>query len=255
KRVDLKPKASSSKDELINYLSEKGCLIPEKYTKALLVELVESLPEDKGEPEITQEDLFAFIQTLPEDLSPGEKTTQELTLDLIVEHAKTILEKIGVDIETGDKQVLIQTDGEIGHLDLVSKDFVKSERMALYDVKYTKTKYDDWRNGWFDVEEKDDPKIQASHYLHLYYEQTGEWVPFYFLVFGEDGWVRILKYEMTKTGYALHLDLISEAKLWLKDFIKTKWKARPEFNRCLKCDFNEVCKYRANLPEIETIVI
>lgn len=255
KRVDLKPKASESKDALINYIIEKGGQVPEKYTKATLSEIIEKLPEDLGEPEITQEDYFAFIQTMPEDLSEGEKTTQQETLELMIDNARRILSLMGLNVEEGEKQLRLQTNEEIGHLDWLHKDLVDQDKKAIYDVKYTKTQFDDWRNGWFNPEEKEDAKLQASHYIHLYYENTGEFIPFYFLIFGESGWIRILKYEITKQAYTLHVDLVSESKIWLKEFEKSNWKARPEFNRCLTCDFNEVCKFRAMLPEIEKIVM
>lgn len=253
KRVDLKPKPSESKDALINYIIEKGGVVPEKYTKATLSEIIEKLPEDLGEPEITQEDYFAFIQTMPEDLSEGDKTTQQETIELIIDHARNILKKMGIDPEKGDKQVKLETSEEVGHLDWIFDDIVNKEKKAIYDVKWTKTKIDDWRNGWFNPEEKEEAKIQAIHYIHLYYEKTGEFVPFYFLIFGEDGWIRVLKFEIDQTSYQLHLDLIDQTKDILKEFEKNKWKARPEFNRCLVCDFSEKCKFVATLPEIEVI--
>lgn len=255
KRIDLKPKASEPKDVLINYIIEKGGIVPEKYTKATLSEIIEKLPEDLGEPERTQEDYFAFIQTMPEDLSEGEKTTQQEVLELVIENAKKILERLGLNVEEGEKQVRIEVDGEEGHLDWLYKDLLNPEQPAIYDVKFTKTKYDDWRNGWFNPEEKDEAKIQSSHYIRLYHKKYGVFIPFYFLIFGEDGWIRILKYEITKDGYNLHEVLVNESKSWLKDFEKSNWKAKPEFNRCLKCDFNEECEFRAVLPSIETITL
>lgn len=254
KRADLKPKASESKQFLELYIESKG-LVTEKASKEVLMKLISELPDDLGEPEITQEDYFAFIQTMPEDLTEGEKTTQQETLELLIENAKKILSLMGISVEKGDKQVRLETDEEIGHLDWVTNDLIHVMNEAIYDVKFTKTKYDDWRNGWFNPEEKEDAKLQASHYIYLYYEKTGEFVPFYFLIFGEDGWIRVLKYEITKDSFQLHKDLISESKIWLKEFERTKWKARPEFNRCLTCDFAEQCKFRAVLPEIEKIVM
>lgn len=256
KRVDLKPKSTSSKSVLEEYISSKGFVVPEKASKEFLFGIIEhKIPEDLGEPEITQEDYFAFIQTMPEDLSEGEKTTQQETLELMIDNAKRILALMGLNVEEGEKQVRLETKEECGHLDWLHKDLVDPNKKAIYDVKYTKTQFDDWRNGWFNPEEKEEAKLQASHYIHLYYENTGEFIPFYFLIFGESGWIRVLKYEITKQAYTLHVDLVSESKIWLKEFEKSNWKARPEFNRCLTCDFNEACKFRAMLPEIEKIVM
>lgn len=254
KQIDLKPKASSTVEELLKYITSKG-EESSSLKKKDLIDHIALMPVDLGEPEITQEDYFAFIKTMPEDLTEGEKTTQQEILELLIENAKKILSLMGISAEKGDKQVRLETDEEIGHLDWVTNDLINVLNEAIYDVKFTKTKYDDWRNGWFNPEEKEDAKLQASHYIYLYYEKTGEFVPFYFLIFGEDGWIRVLKYEITKDSFQLHKDLIAESKIWLKEFEKNKWKARPEFNRCLTCDFAEQCKFRAVLPEIEKIVM
>lgn len=254
-RNNLKPTPSTGKPALIEYIASKGVLIPEKSTKESLYNIVEGLPDDLGEPEITQEDLFAYIQTMPEDLSEGEKTTQELVMELVVENARKVLLMLGLDVEHGDKQVKLEGNKTVGHLDWVTRDLNEENKNAIYDVKFTQTRYDDWRNGWFEPEEKEEAKLQASHYIHLWYELTGDYIPFYFLVFGEKGWIRILKYEITSQAFALHSELIETSVEWLKDFEKSKWRARPEYNRCLDCPFNEQCKFRANLPEIEKIIM
>lgn len=255
KRIDLKPSSSASKPKLIEYIASKGVLIPEKSTKEELYEIILNMPDDLGEPEITQEDLFSFIQTLPEDLSEGDISSQQSIMDLVIENARNILSYMGLDVEEGEKQVRLQTDKEIGHLDWVYKDLEDPKRLAIYDVKFTKTKYDDWRNGWLNPDEKEDAKIQALHYIYLHYENTGEWIPFYFLIFGEDGYIRVIKFEVTKDTYSLHLDLIYQCHEWFSEIKRSKFKAKPEFNRCLKCDFNDVCKFRANIPQIETFTI
>lgn len=255
KRIDLKPSVSSSKPKLIEYMASKSVIIPEKATKEELYEIIKGMPEDLGEPEITNEDLFSFIQTLPPDYTEGDISTQQKIMDLVIENARKILLKYNLDVDEGEKQVRLETEKENGHLDWRYKDIENPERVAIYDVKFTKTRYDDWRNGWFNVEEKEDAKIQALHYIYLHYENTGEFVPFYFLVFGESGWIRIFKFEITEDSFMLHKVLIQQSHEWYKELKKSKFKAKPEYNRCLECDFNDVCKFRAVLPEIEKIRI
>lgn len=255
KRIDLKPAISSSKPKLIEYMASKSVLIPERATKEELYEIIKGMPEDLGEPEITNEDLFTFIQTLPPDYTEGDISTQQKIMDLVIENARKILLKYNLDVDEGEKQVRLETEKENGHLDWRYKDIENPERIAIYDVKFTKTRYDDWRNGWFNVEEKEDAKIQALHYIYLHYENTGEFVPFYFLVFGESGWIRIFKFEITEDSFMLHKVLIQQSHEWYKELEKSKFKAKPEYNRCLECDFNDVCKFRAVLPEIEKIRI
>lgn len=255
KRIDFKPKKSASLPELISYIESNNYYLPEKQKKNDLLAFIETMPEDLGAPEVTKEDYFAYIETMPEDLSIGKKSTQEEILDLVVSNAKKLLLRMGLDVEKGQKQLRLETDTEVGHLDWFYKDLQDLTKDAIYDVKFTQTKIDDWRNGWFNADEKDEAKLQAVHYIHLHYKLHKVFVPFYFLIFGQDGWVRVLKYELTKDAYNMHLVLLDDADTWLKEFTRTKWKARPEYNRCLKCDFNEACKFRSTLPEVEIITM
>lgn len=234
---DLRPIKSASKDEMINYIVEK------KNEDAHLLQA------------LTKDSLYALIQKMPIDLSNGNPSQIQIDIDQIVLLAKQVLKLKGLEVEKGEKQVKIQTKEEIGHLDWVTNDLIEPTKTALYDVKYTETKADDWRNGWGNIDEKDTAKTQAAHYTYLYYELTGEWVPFYFLIFGKCGWIKIVKMTLTPDGLQFHKLAIAQAKELLNKFIKTKWKARPEYNRCLDCCFNSICDQKAVLPEIQEIYI
>jgi len=234
---DLRPVKSAGKDEMIDYIADK-----QGEDRHLLSAL-------------TKEGLYKLIQKMPEDLSKGSPSQIQLDLDQIILIAKQVLKLKGLDVEKGDKQVKIETDEEIGHLDWVTNDLIEQPKIALYDVKYTETKADDWRNGWGNVDEKDSAKIQAAHYTYLYHEATGEWAPFYFLIFGKGGWIKIMKMTLTPDGLTFHKLAIEQAKDILSKFVKSKWKARPEYNRCLACDFYEICDQKAILPEIQEIYI
>jgi hypothetical protein len=255
KQMDLKPKPSSSKNVLIEYIFSKGGSVPEKATKEDLIKIIDDLPEDLGDPEITQEDYFNFIQTLPPDMSPGEMSKQEITLKDLVEYAKKILEVMGLDVNEGEKQVFIKAGDESGHLDWVTHCYEDPELVAIYDVKFTKTKLDDWRNGWGDPDTKEDAKIQATHYTQIYHKKHGVYPPFYFFIVGETGWIKFLRYRIFPVGFQNHKNLVKYTRDVVRNLEKHDWPARPLFNRCLFCDFAENCESRSLLPEIEEIKI
>lgn len=227
---DQRPPKSAAKTKMIDYLLSKKMIVPNT---------------------ATTEELFNLIQKMPVDLSAGEPSTNKTKLDQIIKLAKTILPMMGLDPEKGDKQINLFTDEKSGNIDWLTNDIENPERKAIYDVKYTETKQDDWRNGWGDITTKEDAKVQASHYTMLYKEKHGEWVPFYFLIFGKDGWIKIIKMVMTETGLTVYNIAFSRAKELLEKFVKSDWKARPAFNRCLDCPFSEVCDQRALLPQVE----
>lgn len=256
-RVSNKPKLSAAKAVLEDYIKSKGFgdYIPEKASKEILYNIIDlDMPEDLGKPEVTQEDLYNYIQTLPIDLSEGEQSAQEVRLMALVEVAKGILKHMGLDVRKGRKQVFIKKGRKSGNLDWIVKGIRNIVEKSIIDVKWTKTKKDDWRNGWGDPETKEDAKIQAAHYIKLYFEKYGVLIPFYFIVFGDEGWIKVLRYRITDSSLAEHEELELNVQEMVDDFQKKGFPARPEFNRCLDCPFAEVCTERSLLPEIEEII-
>lgn len=254
KRIDLKPKPSAKVEEMINYITLHDGYEPTERSKKALLSIIELMPDNFGEPEITTEDLFKFIQTMPIDLNEGTPSTQEIRLLELVEMAKEILSYMGLDVDKGEKQLFVKSGDISGSLDWVSNGLSVGDKKAIYDVKFTKTKIDDWRNGWGEPETKEDAKIQATHYTHIYHKKYGKFIPFYFIVFGEDGWIKVLRYKITKSGLQSHIVLIDATRDFVKQMVKEDFKPKPAFNRCLFCDFNEICNDRSVLPEIETII-
>src|SRR5690606_29608774 len=138
KRIDLKPKPSAKVEEMINYITLHDGYEPTERSKKALLSIISDMPDNFGEPEITTEDLFKFIQTLPIDLSEGTPSTQEVRLLELVEMAKEILSYMGLDVDKGEKQVFVKSGDLSGSLDWVSKGLSGDEK-AIYDVKFTKT--------------------------------------------------------------------------------------------------------------------
>lgn len=231
---DLRPKKSSTKKAKVDYLISKGVVIGEKET---------------------DESLFLKCCDLPEDWSAGEPNKAQETLDQIISIARQVLLLMGLDTAEGEKQVRLETDELVGHLDWITKDFQRPERMALYDVKWTETKVDDRWNGWGEFDNKLQAKTQATQYTRLYHAVHGVWVPFYFLIFGKAGWIRVLKITVTEGGVATHEFQVEATKGKLQQFKRTKWKALPEFNKCINCPYTALCPERSVVPTVETFEV
>lgn len=255
-RVSNKPKLSAAKSVLEDYIKSNGFAdyIPEKASKEILYNIIDlDMPEDLGAPEVTQEDLYEFIKTLPPEWSEGQPSAQELRLVQIVEMAKGILKHMGLNVKKGRKQVFIKTGRKSGHYDWIEKDLEDPKKKAIYDVKWTKTKADDWRFGWGDPDTKEDAKIQALHYVKRYFEKYKVYPPFYFIIFGDEGWIKVLRYRVTPSGLMEHEELEDKTQIIIDDLQKKNFPALPLFNRCLGCDFANICNDRSLLPEIEEV--
>lgn len=178
-----------------------------------------------------------------------------LDCDDLVEFAKEVFVKLGLDISKGSSQLDVETELLKGAIDHRNKDLIDSSKLANYDVKWTATKEDDRWNGWGNPEEKEDAKLQAAHYTLLSYEETGLWMPFYFLVFGKDKWVKVIRYQFTDDAILNHQSKIHHTALKIREYSETNYKGNGTFNKCLACPFYNECEDKATLPEIETYQI
>lgn len=199
------------------------------------------------------------IPELPR-LKMGGPTQAQKDLDALIPEAKSLLSRLGILSDPPEHSLIVQpeiiVDDEVAHPDFIGHDFQEPKRRALYDVKYTETALDDRWNGWadFDTTRQGD-KFQAVHYTKLYFEKYGFWVPFYFLVFGKSGWVRILKVEITELGMDIYTNDVARAREVYKRHTKNKWSAMPLYNKCNACPYNSICPAAATLPEVETFQI
>jgi uncharacterized protein YeeX (DUF496 family) len=160
-----------------------------------------------------------------EKLKNGGKSQAEKDIEELAGIAKKTLELLGINMEYIQPQMRLEVDGMSGIIDMVANDIENPDRMAIYDVKYTETKYDDRWNGWADLENKLDSKRQARHYIHLYHLKHGVYLPYYFLVFGKSGWCRVIKCVMTSESLNLHVQEVSTVRTNLYSWERLKWPA------------------------------
>lgn len=192
----------------------------------------------------------------PRYLKNGNIAKPFLDCSELVEFARLTFRNMGIDLEAHDTRVQYDMESETlkGAIDLVAKD-IEGDGLANYDVKWTGTKEDDRWNGWADPESKEDAIIQATHYTLVTYEATGEWRPFYFLVFGKDKWVKIIRYKISEEALSIHKKRISYTAARISEYHKNNYKGNGSLNKCVSCPFYEACEDRAEMPQIETVIV
>lgn len=188
-----------------------------------------------------------------EKLKSGAKSQAEKDIDQLAEIAKKIIAQYGIEIKNALTQVKIEGNGLSGILDMVANDIQDPSRKAIYDLKYTETRYDDRYNGWADIETKINSKRQAKHYIHLWHQMHGEYLPYYFLVFGKSGWCRIIKCVLTKESLDVHLNEIATIRNILKAWESNDWEPDASYENCRDCDYRGQCKHFNPLPVIEKV--
>ena len=210
---------------------------------------------------LTHEGLNEKLQFELSEYVNGEKLTPYKDCDDLIVFAKDTLKKIGLDLTKGESQLDIQTELLSGAIDHRNFDIQNPERKANYDTKYTETSESDIWNGWGNPENKWDSITQAAHYTLVSYEKTGEWMPFYFLVFGisksqnKKKWVKIVRYQFTEESINQHKNKIAYTSEVIREYVKNNYKGKGTFNKCNACPFNEICEDRVKIPEIEKYTV
>lgn len=190
-----------------------------------------------------------------EKLKNGGKSQAEKDIDELGSIAKTTLKLLGIDLSTAQSQMRLEHGGLSGVIDMVANDIQNTSRKAIYDLKYTETKYDDRFNGWADIDTRIGSKRQAKHYIHLWHQIHGEYLPYYFLVFGKSGWCRIIKCILTKDSLDVHLNEIITVRGILLNWEQSGWPATPSYEKCKDCPYASVCDSWKSTPEIEVVEI
>ena len=234
KPKSLKPSSSAGKKELIKYINDND-------TNRFSVE---------GKTNIQLKD---YVKIMPSNLIQGEKAKPFLDCDQLVEFAREVMKGLGLIVEDGESQIDVESETLKGAIDHRNRDIKDPSRKANYDVKWTATKEDDRWNGWGDPETKADAIIQAAHYTLVSYEKTGEWMPFYFLVFGKSKWVKVLQFVFDEQSIEQHKERIRYTSYAIGEHANNDFKGNGSFNKCMSCPFKNDCPDKALKPEIETI--
>lgn len=174
----------------------------------------------------------------------------------LVDFAKGVITNLGIDLEAEESEVQVDIQSETlkGALDLVANN-IEGEGLANYDLKWTGTKEDDRWNGWANPEDKQEAIIQAAHYTLVTHEATGEWRPFYFLIFGKDFWTKVIRYQFSEEALNMHKQRIAYTVGKIEEYVKGNYKGNGSLNKCISCPFNEICEDKAKMPEVQTVKI
>ena len=139
-------------------------------------------------------------------LKNGKPSKRELDLMKLSEFAKETMRDL--EIELIEIQPNWKVEDLTGHPDAI---ITYKGNKAIMDLKYTGVREDEscrWNPfAWSDLKYKD--FRQALHYVEMYYLMHGEYLPFFYLVFGKSGWVKFISIDITSSAmddYRMLLD-------------------------------------------------
>ena len=188
----------------------------------------------------------SFIGMIPR-LKNGNVSKREADLVYLSEFAKKTMKDL--DIKIIEVQPEWETDTLIGHPDAL---ITYKGNKAIMDLKYTGVKEDEscrWNPyAWSDLEYKD--FRQALHYVEMYYQKEGEYLPFFYLVFGKSGWVKFISVDITSSALDDYRMLLDTFRADLKSFTPKPIKS---YKICRKCPI--LCNKRTETPNIINIEI
>ena len=180
-------------------------------------------------------------------LKSGKPSKRELDLIELSEFAKQTMKDLEIKILEVQPEWIV--DDLIGHPDCLVT--YKGET-AILDLKYTGVKENEsckWNPyAWDDLQYKD--FRQALHYVEMYYLMHGEYLPFFYLVFGKSGWVKFICVDISQNGMEEYRMLLDTFR---SDFKTFEPKPIKRYEICRKC--NVKCNERTEKPNIININI
>ena len=183
----------------------------------------------------------------------GKPLKRETDLLALAEKSKQMIEDL--EIELIEVQPEWETDELIGHPDALIK--YKGE-LAILDLKYTGIKEDDnskWNPfAWGNIVDQHTGEInkdfsQAIHYIEMYYQEHGVYLPFFYLVFGKSGWCKFIMIEPSMETLVNYREKLKRFRNDLKGF---KPKGINSYSKCRKCPV--LCNKRTLKPIIQQIL-
>ena len=176
----------------------------------------------------------------------GKPLKRETDLMTLAEKSKKTM--LDLEIELIDVQPEWETDELIGHPDAL---ITYKGELAIMDLKYTAIREDDsckWNPyAWNDLEHKD--FSQAIHYIEMYNQMEGIYLPFFYLVFGKSGWCKFILIDLTSESLENYRDKLKRFRNDIKDFTPI---GSTDYSICRKCPV--MCNKRVLTPNIIEIV-
>ena len=197
---------------------------------------------------------------LPESLKPYGLVKEQ------VEYFNYLFEKKGIEITNNGFE--IEADNKwVGTLDVLANwkqifedesvylDSNNTDYKVIIDLKYSgllEDKYSDF--GWDEnsLPHNDNTLLQATHYKFLYWKKYGVNIPFFFFVFDSKKTKKAKLIHISIPEYKLekHEEFLNKAKFYFDNQIKLGFKPKPEYKRCIECDYLDICLFKVDLPEI-----
>lgn len=174
-------------------------------------------------------------------LKSGFPDQVERDITALAEQVKSMITQL---CRVDATQIKLQTPTRQGHPDA---EVLIEGRKAILDLKYTDTKADDRYRGWGEVGTMD--HTQALDYVDLYHEVHGEWLPFYYLVCGKGGWVRLIKINIRQDSLAHHQQAVDT--LYREITSRKEWPSSESFLTCQSCELASKCTKAVKLPRVE----
>ena len=205
----------------------------------------------------------------PELTKKGELTADFKVAKQQSEYFHQLKSKFGFKIISAGRKVIANNQW-VGTLDIEASwksvfdnySHLKSEKnhdhVAIIDLKYSGLLDDKWSEfGWHTefLPKKQGTMFQAKHYKFLFWKEFGYNPPFFFFVFDskEVGRAKMIHVDIDEYELMAHERFLEKAKIYLEQQLDAGFKAIPKYESCIKCSFNQWCKFKEDVPRIINI--
>ncbi len=198
---------------------------------------------------------------------PEEGTTKPYyILRQQAEYFKYLFEKKGITIVNNGLDITAD-DKWIGTLDVLAQweSVFKDEQVYLdpnntdfkviIDLKYSgllEDKYSEfgWHENSLPFNEK--TLLQAKHYKFLYWKKYGVLIPFFFFVFDskKPKLAKLIHIDIDEFELDQHEKFLMKAKNYFDAQKEIGFIPKPQYNRCIDCDYENICIFKQDTPEI-----
>jgi CRISPR/Cas system-associated exonuclease Cas4 (RecB family) len=180
-----------------------------------------------------------------------------------------LINKYGIKLLSASDKVLVD-DKWIGTLDIVAQwesisnyiDFEfgedNPEKKVIIDLKFSGWLDDKWSEyGWHTdtLPKKQGTMLQAKHYKFLFWKKYGFNPPFLFFVFDAKvvGRAKIINVDIDEWELEQHEVFLEKAKKYFEHQQEIGFKPKPNYERCLNCQYSNWCDSKITKPPVITI--